>query len=214
VEEKIGDLGKPMIIGESGWQSEGYLVSSVCNLREYYIRITRHVYSESSLSQAMFFFNLNDEAWKHSGWKNDDNWGLYLQGDKDKIGDANGKAKFSPTSVSKILETQGGESCDDQVPKPSDDCCANLDDWPAIKHGQRCGNCMALVETEPYDGRCARYCQSLGEKFGQEYECLAAAEEVDDNCEVKYVSDCDTKIAGTSDMLCSCVLKGQASCTR
>lgn len=48
----------------------------------------------------MFYFDLNDEAWKGG----DDNWGLYEQGDENKIGDASGNPKFRPTNVNEILE--------------------------------------------------------------------------------------------------------------
>jgi len=96
---KIG-RNKPLIIGETGWQDRGYAASSVENLREYYMAITRHVYAGGSFADSMFYFNLNDESWKGG----DDRWGLYEQGDADGIGDTQDhKPKFSPTSVTGIL---------------------------------------------------------------------------------------------------------------
>lgn len=43
-----------------------------------------------------------------------------------------------------------------------------------------------------------RYCESFG------HTCVSAAEEVADNCDVKYAARCDEAITGTSDMLCTC----------
>jgi len=94
---KIGS--KPFVIGETGWQDSGYAASSLENLREFYIAITRHIYAGDSLADSMFYFNLNDESWKGG----DDRWGLYEQGDAAGIGDTDHKAKFSPTSVASIL---------------------------------------------------------------------------------------------------------------
>jgi exo-beta-1,3-glucanase (GH17 family) len=100
---KIGGMGKPLIIGESGWQSRGYSASSIANLRNYYVLLTRHVYSNDadSLASAMFYFDLSDEAWKGG----DDAWGLYEQGDVDQIGSSTGASKFTPTNVETILAT-------------------------------------------------------------------------------------------------------------
>ncbi|CAE7197039.1 GUSB [Symbiodinium natans] len=58
---------------------------------------------------------------------------------------------------------------------------------------------MALVETAPFGGRCDRYCESFG------HVCVAAAEEQNENCEIKYTKPCDQPIEDTSDMLCKCV---------
>jgi len=99
---KIGSFGKCIIIGETGWQSRGYAASSVSRAQEYYIAITRYVYSKGphSPALAMFYFNLNDEQWKGG----DDAWGLYLQGDGERLGEpGSGNAKFQITSVSDIL---------------------------------------------------------------------------------------------------------------
>merc|ERR550534_1248837 len=57
---------------------------------------------------------------------------------------------------------------------------------------------MALVETAPYGNRCDRYCESFG------HVCVAAAEEENDNCEVKFHTPCDVEFTMTSDMLCKC----------
>eukprot|EP00931_Biecheleriopsis_adriatica_P051995 TRINITY_DN3019_c0_g1_i4.p1 TRINITY_DN3019_c0_g1~~TRINITY_DN3019_c0_g1_i4.p1 ORF type:complete len:1534 (-),score=241.49 TRINITY_DN3019_c0_g1_i4:118-4719(-) len=99
---KLGAINKCIIIGETGWQSRGYAASSVSKAQEYYIAITRHVYSKGPDSPAlsMFYFNLNDEAWKGG----DDAWGLYVQGDGERIGETGtGNAKFPVTKVSDIL---------------------------------------------------------------------------------------------------------------
>ncbi|CAE7648347.1 lacZ [Symbiodinium necroappetens] len=57
---------------------------------------------------------------------------------------------------------------------------------------------MALVEAAPFGGRCDKYCESFG------HVCYQAAEEVNENCAVKFTSRCDEAITGTSDMLCTC----------
>merc|ERR1712190_717805 len=44
VANKVGHLGKPVIVGETGWQSRMYGDSSVAKLQEYYTKITKHVY--------------------------------------------------------------------------------------------------------------------------------------------------------------------------
>jgi len=189
---KIGAMGKPMIIGETGWQSRGYVTSSVGELREYYIRITRHVYSDApdSPALAMFYFNLNDEAWKG----HDDAWGLYEQGTADWIGDSTaGAAKFVPTNVTRILETAS-------LPKPAPECCAPPESWQGVMSGVTCEGCTALVATEPYGGRCDMYCASFG------HECASAAEELSNDCDVMDTVPCDQEILGTSDMLCTCRL--------
>ncbi len=57
---------------------------------------------------------------------------------------------------------------------------------------------MALVLAEKYGGRCDRYCESFGQV------CIKAAEEQEENCEVKYEVPCNQAITGTSDILCQC----------
>eukprot|EP00437_Effrenium_voratum_P002644 CAMPEP_0181421910 /NCGR_PEP_ID=MMETSP1110-20121109/13338_1 /TAXON_ID=174948 /ORGANISM="Symbiodinium sp., Strain CCMP421" /LENGTH=751 /DNA_ID=CAMNT_0023544983 /DNA_START=24 /DNA_END=2279 /DNA_ORIENTATION=+ len=80
-------------------------------------------------------------------------------------------------------------------------CCANYKDWPNVDR-VTCEGCTALVLTEPYGGRCDKYCESFG------HECFMAAEEVNENCAVKYTQErCDQPILGTSDMLCGCRMK-------
>lgn len=76
--------------------------------------------------------------------------------------------------------------------------CADFTSWPAIDRGVTCGGCTALVLTYEYMGRCDKYCESFG------HICLAAAEEVDETCNVERTSPCHEEIAMTSDMLCTC----------
>ncbi|CAE7681376.1 lacZ [Symbiodinium sp. CCMP2456] len=76
-------------------------------------------------------------------------------------------------------------------------CCASFESWPNTDKVQ-CSGCMALVEAEPFGGRCDKYCESFG------HVCYQAAEEVNENCAVKFTSRCDVAITGTSDMLCTC----------
>jgi len=81
---------------------------------------------------------------------------------------------------------------------PEQYACADFPDWPSIDRGVTCGGCTALVRARKYSGRCDKYCESFG------HVCVAAAEEVDETCEVKYTISCDTEIVDTSDMLCTC----------
>lgn len=76
--------------------------------------------------------------------------------------------------------------------------CASRRTWPNLKDGITCEACTALVLTEPYGGRCDKYCESFG------HSCVSAAEEVEDNCEVLHSKGCGEAITGTSDMLCTC----------
>jgi len=68
-----------------------------------------------------------------------------------------------------------------------------------------CGNCMALVPTMPFEGKCSKYCESFGHK------CVFAAEEVVESCNVLARYACDETIADTSDMLCQCASEPEPS---
>lgn len=76
--------------------------------------------------------------------------------------------------------------------------CAPFQEWPDVVKGVTCEQCKALVRTDGYGGRCDSYCESFG------HICVAAAEEKDNDCQVREKKRCDEKIGGTSDMLCSC----------
>eukprot|EP00933_Yihiella_yeosuensis_P038067 TRINITY_DN3202_c0_g1_i1.p1 TRINITY_DN3202_c0_g1~~TRINITY_DN3202_c0_g1_i1.p1 ORF type:complete len:792 (+),score=130.33 TRINITY_DN3202_c0_g1_i1:68-2443(+) len=85
--------------------------------------------------------------------------------------------------------------------------CKSMTEWPDVDNGITCTNCQALVLTGPHGGRCDAYCESFG------HVCVAAAEEVNENCEVKEDKRCDEAITGTSDMLCTCSLPSPSSTT-
>merc|ERR1719461_1804643 len=85
----------PVIIGETGYQSRGYRATSKARMHEYYERVTQYVYSPESLTPAMFYFNLNDEAWKGG----DDAWGLYEEGSAGALG----AAKFAVAKADDII---------------------------------------------------------------------------------------------------------------
>merc|ERR1712048_58286 len=89
------------------------------------------------------------------------------------------------------------------LPNPEEGCCASMGNWKDVKHGVTCNNCAALVSTQPYQGRCDKYCESFG------HVCIAAAEEHNNDCDVLYRAKCGQKISDTSDMLCVC---SQADC--
>lgn len=77
--------------------------------------------------------------------------------------------------------------------------CADFSQWPNVDGHVTCGGCTALVLAgSPYNGRCDKYCASFG------HVCKAAAEEVNENCQVKYSVRCNEAIQGTSDILCTC----------
>ena len=86
-------------------------------------------------------------------------------------------------------------------------CCNAFSEWPNVDNGVTCEDCMALVLTAPYGGRCDKYCESFG------HVCVMAAEESAEDCNVKFSKACTEAISGTSDMLCQCVLPdAPASC--
>uniref|UniRef100_A0A6U6N125 GH16 domain-containing protein n=1 Tax=Zooxanthella nutricula TaxID=1333877 RepID=A0A6U6N125_9DINO len=73
---------------------------------------------------------------------------------------------------------------------------------PDVKQSCSTSGCKVLAHT---DGRsCTQYCQSSGRS------CVAAWEEVADNCDVQYGWQCDDPLPGTSDLLCECDLDAGA----
>merc|ERR1712039_770438 len=93
---KVGHLGKPVIIGETGWQSRMFPDAKDANLQEYYTKITKHVYQVRDPNiQSMVYFELCDEQWKGG----DDAWGLYEQGNAAALG----SPKFTPINVDEII---------------------------------------------------------------------------------------------------------------
>mmetsp|Transcript_69630 Transcript_69630/g.112230 ORF Transcript_69630/g.112230 Transcript_69630/m.112230 type:complete len:462 (+) Transcript_69630:73-1458(+) len=88
------------------------------------------------------------------------------------------------------------------------ECCDAFQNWPNVDQGVVCNGqessktgagCKALVQTAPYGHRCDKYCESFG------HVCVAAAEEVNEDCRELYAASCDQEIRGTSDMLCTCM---------
>jgi len=84
--------------------------------------------------------------------------------------------------------------------------CSSFDAWPDVDV-ITCNGCTALVLTAPYGGRCDTYCESFG------HVCVAAAEEDNENCQVKYTVGCDVEVASTTDMLCTCRLPDATTST-
>jgi len=84
--------------------------------------------------------------------------------------------------------------------------CAEFGSWPDVDT-VTCDNCTALVSTAPYGGRCDRYCESFG------HLCIAAAEEEDEDCQVKFQQGCNEEILDTSDMLCTCEMGASTTVT-
>jgi len=112
-----------------------------------------------------------------------------------------------------VLSGRGGETVPVSpspmtTPRPASSSCAAFDEWPDVDNGVVCKSCTALVLTEPHGGRCDTFCASFG------HVCVAAAEEENENCEVKYETPCDQEITSTSDMLCTCELPSTKTTTR
>jgi len=108
------------------------------------------------------------------------------------VSGSGGGATTPATTRRRRTPTTGGQS------SGTSSACDAFSQWPNIKGGVTCNSCRALVLTAPYGGRCDRYCQSFG------HSCAAAAEEENDNCQVKYSTSCNQPITDTSDMLCTC----------
>ena len=98
--DKFAALGlesKPIILGETGWQTTGYnsAVTNPANQQQYYELVSRYVYGPDARFDGMFYFNFTDESWKGG----DDNWGLFREGSSTAIG----TSKFSIVPVSDVL---------------------------------------------------------------------------------------------------------------
>ena len=106
----LGLGSKPIILGETGWQSTGYdsAVTNPARQQEYYEMISSYVYGDDARFDGMFYFNLTDEAWKGG----DDNWGLFREGQSDAIGES----KFTIAPVSQILDN-GSTTTPDTEPE-------------------------------------------------------------------------------------------------
>ena len=102
---KLNSLGlgsKPIILGETGWQSTGYnaAVTNAANMQQYYENVTRYVYGPDARFDGMYYFNFTDEAWKGG----DNYWGLYGEGSRSAIG----TSKFAVAPVGQIIGTVAG----------------------------------------------------------------------------------------------------------
>ncbi|MCB0950470.1 MAG: hypothetical protein KDB44_14575 [Mycobacterium sp.] len=102
--DKLDSLGlgtKPIILGETGWQSTGYnpAVTNPANQQKYYELVSRYVYGPEARFDGMYYFNFTDEAWKGG----DDHWGLFGEGSNSAIG----SSKFTILPVAQVL---AGES--------------------------------------------------------------------------------------------------------
>ena len=99
--DKFTSLGlgsKPIILGETGWQTTGYnpAVTNPANQQLYYELVSKYVYGPDARFDGMFYFNFTDESWKGG----DDNWGLFREGSSTAIG----TSKFSIVPVSQVLQ--------------------------------------------------------------------------------------------------------------
>ena len=62
-----------------------------------------------------------------------------------------------------------------------------------------CGPCLVLANyMDTYYGTCRAYCADQG------LDCVMAWEEIDNDCGVDHVEDCDYSFDHTSDALCEC----------
>ena len=95
--DSLGLGSKPIVLGETGWQSTGYdpAVTNSANQQLYYELVTRYVYGPEARFDGMYYFNFTDEAWKGG----DDHWGLFREGSADTIG----SSKFEIVPVPQVL---------------------------------------------------------------------------------------------------------------
>jgi exo-beta-1,3-glucanase (GH17 family) len=93
----LGLAAKPLILGETGWQSAGYnpAVTNAANQQQYYELVSRYVYGPDARFDGMYYFNFTDESWKGG----DDGWGLFKEGSSNSIG----SSKFAIVSVPEVL---------------------------------------------------------------------------------------------------------------
>lgn len=87
---------KLIVIGETGWQSYPRSTNEVfdnkltaANLCDYYYKISNLIYNGDTRYGFMFYFNLNSARWKDkssAGGYNDDDWGLFLEGNNASLG--------------------------------------------------------------------------------------------------------------------------------
>merc|ERR1712107_970479 len=75
--------------------------------------------------------------------------------------------------------------------------CPDKESWADVK--VQCEGCQALVNHQFYGATCDEYCKSMG------LQCQGAWEEVNNDCEVKFWSECSQPIFGTSDAICECI---------
>ncbi len=96
----LGLGSKPIILGETGWQSTGYnpAVTNPANQQQYYELVSRYAYGPDTRFDGMYYFNFTDEAWKGG----DDHWGLFSEGAATAIG----ASKFAIVPVSQTLDGQ------------------------------------------------------------------------------------------------------------
>lgn len=96
----LGLGSKPIILGETGWQSKGYhpTVTNPANMQQFYELISRYVYGPDARFDGMYYFNFTDEAWKGG----DDHWGLFGEG----AGTGIGAPKFAIVPVPQILAAE------------------------------------------------------------------------------------------------------------
>ena len=73
---------KFVVLGESGWQSynKEFEKSNNYNLVKYYLLLLENL--KKSNFSFMFYFNFCDQSWKEK----DNYWGLFFEGNKNKIG--------------------------------------------------------------------------------------------------------------------------------
>lgn len=90
----------------------------------------------------------------------------------------------------------GDDAC--QCGESSESSSGCTDGFSNVK--LQCGGCKVLTQSTSTHPTCNAFCQAQGRT------CVSAAEEVDNNCQVKSTHNCDTdfSLMGTSDALCEC----------
>jgi len=115
-------------------------------------------------------------------------------GSRDEETDANNSGRDSnEDSDDSSSDSSDSSSDSNESNGPSEQCTTSL--WDDVK--LECGPCKVLADRMSRRS-CTEYCEENG------LSCIAAWEEVKDNCEVKETRRCDQLGGRTSDIICEC----------
>ena len=93
----------PVVVGEFGWRGDEANNGTIIKGSNVLLKEVYEAYQETSKKdelrttygvRASIFFNLSDEGWKNQNGLDDDNWGLFLQGNQEGLGESRLEAKI------------------------------------------------------------------------------------------------------------------------